>query len=225
MIVKLLYGHEKERSVFRIKKHIHMAVALLISCLAGFLIWYYLNLNIPSVPVLIISEKVSIGEEINSKSVQIKTYPKSAVPRGALSSLSQIAGKTVVSGTLFPGDIIRDIHLAFDNKSLRSILNQLAPGKEAIDLPAGTASGFSGISEGDHVKVFTEVVYGQDMVRVEPVVEDSIVLKTPQKEKKDINSMETYVIAVTPEESIKIAEGIVTGKKFSCSLLPGGESK
>ncbi|NTW06028.1 MAG: hypothetical protein HGA27_07925 [Peptococcaceae bacterium] len=184
-----------------------------------------MNLNIPSVPVLIISEKVSIGKELDSKSVRIKNYPKSAVPKGALSSFSEIAGKTVVSGTLFPGDVVRDLHLAFDNNSLRSILNQLAPGKEAIDLPEGTASGFSGVAEGDHVKVFTEVVYGQDMVKVESVVPDSIVLKTPQKLKNDINSKETYVIAVTSEESVKIAEGIVTGKKFSFSLLPGGEIK
>ncbi|MFZ5651784.1 MAG: RcpC/CpaB family pilus assembly protein, partial [Bacillota bacterium] len=141
-------------------------------------------------------------------------------------------GKTVVSGTVFEGEVIRRGHTAEDTGSLKAVLNSVAPGREAVDLPVETAPGLKGVAVGDRVNVFTEIAVqvGKEAATiVDCVAREAVILATPANSVSDkSNSLAStmdkgsYIIAVTPEESKKVAEGKVRGKKFSFSFLPKG---
>lgn len=212
-----------------IKKISHILIALLLSAAAGGLVWYYVKINTPSVKVLAASEKLPIGTVLGPNNVTLKDYPESVVPKDAETSLQNVTGKTVVSGTVFPGEVIRKGHISSDTGSLKAVLSSLAPGREAIDLPAETSTGMRGITAGDRVNVFTEITIGKDASAVECVAREAVVIKIPPLAAGKENSLAAsapatkgaYIIAVTPQEAKMVAEGIVRGKKFSITLLPG----
>ena len=212
----------------RLKKMSHILVSLLLALAAGGLVWHYVRLNTPSVRVVVASERLAIGTVLGPKQVVLKDYPPVAVPEEAETSIQSVMGKTVVSGTVFPGDVIRRGHITADTGSLKAVLNTLAPGREAVDLPAETSTGLRGIAVGDRVNVFTEVVTGKDTTAVDCVAKEAVVVRVPLPAPGKDSSLAApasrgaYVIAVTPEEARKVAEGTVRGKKFSISLLPAG---
>jgi len=212
----------------RLKKISHILAALLLALAAGSLVWYYVRLNTPGVRVVVASERLAIGTVLGPKQVALNDYPPVAVPEEAETSLQSVMGKTVVSGTVFPGEVIRRGHITADTGSLKAALNILAPGREAVDLPAETSTGLRGIAVGDRVNVFTEITIGKDTTAVDCVAREAVVVRVPLPAPgKDTSlaapaSRGAYVIAVTPEEARKVAEGTVRGKKFSISLLPAG---
>ncbi|MCL6476985.1 MAG: hypothetical protein K6T65_01075 [Peptococcaceae bacterium] len=212
----------------KIKKISHILIALLLATAAGGIVWYYVRINTPSVKVVVASEKLPIGAVLGSNNVTLRDYPVSVVPKDAETSLQNVTGKTVVSGTVFPGEVIRKGHIAADTGSLKAVLNSLAPGREAIDLPAETSVGMKGVSTGDKINVYTEITIGKDTTAVECVAKEAVVLKVPPAVSGSNNSLTAtaskgaYIIAVTPDEAKKVAEGIVRGKKFSITLLAMG---
>jgi len=212
----------------RFKKMSYILAALLLALAAGGLVWYYVRLNTPGVRVVVASERLAIGTVLGPKQVALKDYPLMAVPEEAETSLQSVLGKTVVSGTVFPGEVIRRGHITADTGSLKAALNTLAPGREAVDLPAETSTGLRGIAVGDRVNVFTEVVIGKDTTAVDCVAREAVVVRISLPASGKDSSLAApasrgaYVIAVTPEEARKVAEGTVRGKKFSISLLPAG---
>lgn len=216
----------------KIKKISHILIALLLASMAGGMVWYYVKINTPSVKVVVASDKLPVGAALGPQNVSLKDYPQAVAPMDAETSLQNVVGKTVVSGTVFPGEVIRKGHLAADTGSLKAVLNSMAPGKEAIDLPAETSTGMKGIAVGDRVNVFTEITVGKDTTMVDCVAREAIVIKIPTAASGS-NSLASaapvskgaYVIAVNTEEAKKVAEGTVRGKKFSVSLLPakGGQ--
>jgi hypothetical protein len=159
-----------------------------------------------------------------------KNYPLSVVPADAETSVRNVIGKTVTSGTVFDGDVIRKGHLGAGQGSLAAVLDSLAPGREAIDLPAETAAGLSGVSVGDRVNVFTEITvqFNKEAVTVvDCVAREAVIIRAPPAAAAGKDSSLAaapaargfYVIAATPEEVKKVAEGTVRGKKFSVSIL------
>lgn len=216
----------------RIKRISHILAAMLLASAAGGIVWYYVKTNTPSVKVVVALEKIGIGTVLNSRHVGVKEYPQSVAPRDAETSLQNVLGKAVISGTVFPGEVIRKGHLAADTGSLKAVMISVAPGREAIDLPAETAAGLKGIAVGDRVNVFTELVVqqGKDPVTmVDCAAKEAVVVKIPAATAGGnvlngaaLAVKDSYVIAVTPEEAKKVADGIVRGKRFSLSLLPAG---
>lgn len=207
----------------RIKRISHILLAVVLAAAAGGVVWYYVGINVPSVKVVVADRRMPIGTVIQPGQVVLKDYPIVAVPGEAVRSVQEVTGKTVVSGTIFPGDVIRQGHVASDTGSLKAVLNSIAPGKEAVDLPADTAPGLSGVATGDLVNVYTEIAVGKDVTAVECVAREAVILKAPPVTADRENSpaaVKSYVVAVTPEEAQKVAEGNVRGKKFSVSVLP-----
>jgi len=212
----------------RIKKISHLLIALLLASAAGGLVWYYVRINTPSVRVVVAAERLSVGTVLGSAQVAIKDYPRAVAPGDAETTLQAVLGKTVVSGTVFPGEVIRQGHTAADTGSLKAVLGTMAPAKEAIDLPAETAGGLKGVAVGDRVNVFTEITIARDTTVVDCVARGAVVIRAlPSSPGGGVLTSAgqppkgAYVIAVTTEEAKKVAEGIVRGKKFSLSLLPG----
>ncbi len=216
----------------KIKKISHILTALLLALAAGGLVWHYVKVNTPGVKVVVALDKLPIGTVLNQQNVALKEYPLSVVPKEAETSLQKVRGKTVVSGTIFPGEVIRKGHITADTGSLKAVLGSLAPGREAVDLPAETSTGMRGLAVGDRVNVFTEIVvqHGKDAVtKVDCAAREAVVLKVPlHAEKADSLAASypagkgAYIIAVTPEEAKRVAEGTVRGKKFSITLSAGG---
>lgn len=214
----------------KLKKISHILIAVILAAAAGGLVWYYVLVSVPSKQVVVATGKLPIGTVIGEQNVAIKEYPASVIPPEASLSLDEVVGKTIVSGTVFPGDVIRKGHMASDTGSLKAVLASMAPGKEAIDLPADAAPGLKGVTAGDLVNVYTEITVGKDISAVECVAAGAVILKVPLGSDKD-NALAgqkasgSFIIAVTPEEAPKVAAGNVMGKKFSLSLLPpkGGQ--
>ncbi|MFZ5632123.1 MAG: hypothetical protein ACOY40_04685 [Bacillota bacterium] len=211
----------------KLRKISHVLVAFLLACAAGGIVWYYVKINTPGVKVVVAAEKLPVGTVIGPQHVMEKAYPLSVAPKDAERSLQKTIGKTIVSGTVFQGEVIRGGHIAADTGSLKAVLGSVAPGKEAIDLPAETAAGMKGVAVGDRVNVFTEIEIAKDTSVVECVAREAVVLRVPPVGAREDSlaaaaAKGAYVIAVTPEESKKVAEGIVRGKKFSITLLAKG---
>lgn len=216
----------------RIKKYTHVLVAIMLASVAGGMVWYYVKMTVPGVRVVVAAERMAVGTVIDSRQVAVKDYPRSVAPGDALTSLQSVVGKTVISGTIFPGEVIRGGHITADTGSLKAVLTSVAPGREAVDLPAETAPGMKGIAVGDRVNVFTEVVVQQGrepVTMVDYAAREAYVIRIPPAAATggaiagaSPALKGAYVIAVTPEEARKVADGIVRGKKFSLTLLPAG---
>ena len=212
----------------KLKKISHIILALFLAALAGGLVWYYINANSPSVKVVVASKNLPIGTVLGSQNVTVKTYPASVVPQDAQTSMDSVAGKTVVSGKIFSGEVIRKGHIAADTGSLKAALASIAPGREAMDLPAETSAELRGVKVGDKVNVYTEVTVDKDTTVVDCIAREAIVIDTPQSGSGESSLASVgseggkgaYVIAFTPAEAKLIADGIVRGKKFSVALLP-----
>lgn len=166
----------------KIKNISHILLAVLLASAAGGIVWYYVKINTPSVKVVVALDKLSVGTVLGSQNVSLKDYPMTVVPREAETSLQNVLGKTVISGTVFPGEVIRKGHVASDTGSMKAVLNSMAPGREAMDLPAETAAGMKGISVGDRVNVFTELTVQQGkepVTMVDCAAKEAIVLSVP----------------------------------------------
>ncbi|MFZ5643890.1 MAG: flagella basal body P-ring formation protein FlgA [Bacillota bacterium] len=215
----------------KLKNISHILVAIILASVAGACVWYYVKINTPSVKVVVATGKLPVGTVISPEQVAEKDFPLTALPDEYLSSVDGAIGKTVISGMVFAGDVIRNGHISSDTGSLKAVLNSFAPGREAIDLPSETASGLRGVTAGDRVNVYTEITAAKDVTVVECVARESIVLKVPSVSSSKDNSLAAatskgaYIIAVSPEEAKKVAEGNVRGKKFSLTVLPpkGGQ--
>lgn len=217
----------------KLKKISHILIAIVLAALAGGIVWYYISINTPSKKVVVATAKLPVGTVISSQQVTVKDFPLTALPNEYMSTADELIGKTVVSGTIFPGDVLRKGHVSSDTGSLKAVLNSLAPGKEAIDLPAETAAGLKGVTAGDLVNVYTEITIAKDTTVVECVANQAVVLKVPASSAAKDNSLAgagstvkgSYVIAVNSEEAKKVAEGNVRGKKFALTVLPpkGGQ--
>lgn len=214
----------------KIKKILHILIAILLASAAGGVVWYYTMINTPSSKVVLAAGKLPVGTVISTRDINEKEYPLTAIPPDAVQSAQDVVGKTVVSGTLFSGDVLRKEHIASDTGSLKAVLNSLAPGRVAIDLPEDTATGLKGVTAGDLVNVYTEVTVAKDTTSVECVAAGAVILRTPSASSGD-NSLSgptskgAYIIAITSEEAPKVSDGKVRGKKFSITVLPpkGGQ--
>lgn len=207
-----------------LKRYAHILLGLLLASFAGFLVWYVIEINTPTVPVVKAQAKLPVGTVITSQHITVEKYPQVAVPPDAIQSKAEAIGKTVFEGPVLGGDVIREQHLEANVGSLRAKLNALAPGREAIDLPPGTASGLKGISVGDKVDVYGEVelIMDQQVVtKTDRVAHGAVVLRVPGTKdiKGPVDFEESFVIAVMPGEAQRVASGIVRGKKFSITLL------
>jgi hypothetical protein len=91
----------------------------------------------------------------------------------------------------------------------------MAPGREAVDLPAETSNGLKGVAVGDRVNVYTEyaVANGQEAASVvDCAAREAVILKVPPAGGGSDDSLasaavkRSYIIAITPEEEKKVAK-------------------
>ncbi|OPX89550.1 MAG: hypothetical protein A4E53_01473 [Pelotomaculum sp. PtaB.Bin104] len=109
----------------------------------------------------------------------------------------------------------------------------MAPGRVAVDLPADTAPGLTGVAIGDRVDLYSEMAVvdqtGKSVASsVGPVAKGAVLIGTPNNNNdKQTGPVEkgAYIVAVSPDEQKNVADSAVRGKKFTVFLLPskGGQ--
>lgn len=184
-----------------IKKNIFLIISIVFAATAGLLVYVFVNASAPNIPVVVAAKNLAVGTEISITDVTVKNLPQSAVPSTSFKNPGKLIGQTITVGPVVNGDIIRGEHLSTAS-SLMATLRTMAPeGWAALELPANSGLGLSGLRRGDKVNLFGEVGIASGSI-VDTLVEGAIILNTPNKE----NETKNYVVAVPPEYAKVIAE-------------------
>ncbi|WP_031516989.1 Flp pilus assembly protein CpaB [Desulfofalx alkaliphila] len=209
----------------KIKKILHILIALVLAAGAGFSVWYFLNINNPTVKVVVTRDKLPIGTVVSPNDVTTKLVAKSVMPPNAISDVNDVVGKTVVA-TVFRDEVLRKEHVATNKGSLQAILETIAPNRVAVDLPPDAARGLKGLSVGDKVNIYGEVAFiasdGNAATQISKVATNAIVLYSPDRSK---NNNEAIIIACTPEEEKQIANVLTMGKNVTVFLQQSSDEK
>ncbi|MCL2766483.1 MAG: SAF domain-containing protein [Peptococcaceae bacterium] len=203
------------------KKYLHIIIAVTLAVSAGVFVWVFINLNTPSVNVVITTVKMPVGTVISENHITTRLVAKSVLPAGALTNPADAVGK-VLAHAVLDGDILRQEHVATGKGSLVARLIAAAPGRVAVDLPPEAAQGLTGLTMGDTVNVYGEVYVdfggGQIGAVIQKVADKAVVISAPQAVAKEKNAI---IIACDPNEEQQIAQVLSHNKKVTLFLLPG----
>ena len=197
-----------------------MVIAVVLAIAAGVLVWVFININTPSVSVVLTTTGMPAGTVIRESQITTKLVAKAVLPPGAITNPAEAIGQAL-GFTVLADEILRQEHLAVGRGSLVARLIATAPGRVAVDLPVEAASGLSGLVMGDLVDVFGEVsVYYDGGVAnsIEKVAAQAVIITAPPAGARDNTAI---VIACTVEEEAKIAQVLSQNKKVTLFLLPG----
>ncbi|PTQ50936.1 MAG: Flp pilus assembly protein RcpC/CpaB [Hydrogenibacillus schlegelii] len=195
--------------------------------------WIALQSETPKRTVLVATKTLPIGHVIAEGDVAVRSLPAEAVPEEALRSPQDALGKAITGGPVLSGDVLRTEHV-LPVSGLVSGLATLAPdGWTAVELPAETAKGLKGIRRGDRVAIVTlplQTKDGQGNVVVHDgglLAREAVILATPWvgaggETRNDGGGGEAgqYVVAVPPEDAVRIAQAEVAGQKVALIVLP-----
>lgn len=104
-----------------------------------------------TVPVVVATAPVALGEELTSGVVAVRHLPAPALPQGALGDLTTVLGRRA-AGPLVPGEVLTpvDVHAA-------RLLDGLPADVGATFLPLPEPGVLAAVTEGDHVDVHSPV--------------------------------------------------------------------
>lgn len=213
-------------------------IGLILAIAAATTTWMALNTETPKQTVLVAAKNLPIGHVITEGDVVLKSLPAEAVPETAIRSLREAVGKTITGGPIISGDMLRAEHV-LPVSGIVSGLGSFAPeGWTAVELPAETAKGLKGIRRGDRVAIVTLPLTSKaengDFVVLSNglLAREAVILASPwvsaggdTQAGSEGGSAGQYVVAVPPEDAVKIAQAEVAGQKMALIVLPyeGGE--
>lgn len=213
-----------------LSKNLPLVTGLILASAAAGTTWYALQVETPEVEVLVAQATLSVGHQVTPQDVRVEKLPADAVPPSAVRSFGEIEGTVVTGGPVMAGDVLRREHFAAVS-SLTSDLMTFAPkGWVAVELPPETGMGLKGIRRGDRVAV-VGVPIGNGGAVVEPALlaREAVILATPwvsaegsPATEETGNGVRHYVVAAPPQDAAKIARAVVTGRKVTLILMPGG---
>ena len=202
------------------KKYLHIVIAVALAMSAGIFVWLFVNMNTPSVNVVITTVRLPVGAVINENHLTTKLVAKSILPADALTNPSDAIGR-MLSHAVLADEILRREHVAAGGGSLVARLITAAPGKVAVDLPPEAAQGLTGLVMGDLVNVYgeTAVDFGGGQVGsfVQKVADRAVVVAAPPTGARERTAI---VLACAPEEELQIAQVLSNNKKVTLFLLP-----
>ncbi len=207
----------------KIKKFLHIILALVLAAGGGMAVWWFINSNTPTEKVVVTRGNLAVGTVISPDHIATKLVAKSVMPPNTITKPEEVVGKTLTMSVL-GNEILRREHIITGKGSLNARLATIAPGRVAVDLPSESAQGLKGLEIGDIVNIYGEVgVAGPDgkgATAVEKVATGSIILYAPRTDKAEgIKSRnEAIIIACDPSEEKNIADVLTRGKKVSVFL-------
>ncbi|OIQ59754.1 flagellar basal body P-ring biosynthesis protein FlgA [Moorella thermoacetica] len=211
----------------RLKKNVPFIVSLVFAVAAAVLIYTSVQASRPTVPVLVATRNLSVGEKIALSDVAVKRLPVEAVPQTALRDPRQAAGQTVTGAPILTGDVVRAEHLSAESSLAATLATYAPPGWVAVELPPETGKNMEGVRRGDTVDVYAETAggpNGQGTV-VGLVARGAVVLATPwttvgtSVQQSQSTSSKSFVVAVKPEDAPALASLLVRGKKAAVTLV------
>lgn len=198
------------------KKNMPVVAAIVLALVAALLVYVSIRSMQPTVPVLVATRTLSVGDVIAPSDVAVKRLPAVAVPASALRSPAGAVGKTVAYGPILVGEIVRNEHLLSEGSLLAELRTYASPDWAAVELPADTAVGMKGLRRGDKVDIYGEVPAGNGTVV--SLVSHGIILQN--LEGNDRSENKRYVVAVPANYAPAIADIVVRGRKLTL-VLPG----
>ncbi|SHF61586.1 Flp pilus assembly protein CpaB [Desulforamulus putei DSM 12395] len=205
----------------KIKKYLHIVLAVALATGGGLSAWYFINSNTPTEKVVVTQGKLPSGTILNSSNISTKLVSKSAIPPGAITNPDEVMGKTLNIPVL-GNEILQKDHVTAGKGSLAARLATVAPGKVAVDLPQETAQGLKGLEVGDRVNVYGEVGVstgeGKAATMVDKVAANAIVLYVPNNQEMQPDKTGAIIIACDPSEEQRIAQVLTGGKKVTLFL-------
>lgn len=205
----------------KLKKYLHIVLAVALATGGGLSAWYFINSNTPTEKVVVTQGKLPSGTILNSSNISTKLVSKSAIPPGAITNPDEVMGKTLNIPVL-GNEILQKDHVTAGKGSLAARLATVAPGKVAVDLPQETAQGLKGLEVGDRVNVYGEVGVstgeGKAATMVDKVAANAIVLYVPNNQEMQPDKTGAIIIACDPSEEQRIAQVLTGGKKVTLFL-------
>ena len=202
------------------RKYLHVVIAVLLAAASGVLVWLFVNLNTPSVNVVVTTARLPVGAVLNESYFTTRLVAKAILPADAITNPAEVTGK-MLSHAVLADEILRREHVAVGGGSLVARLITAAPGKVAVDLPPEAAQGLSGLVMGDLVNVYGEVAVefsgGQVGSMVQKVAERAVVVAAPPVGAREKTAI---VLACEPEEELQLAQVLSNNKKVTLFLLP-----
>ena len=198
------------------KKYLHVILAVVLAVAAGLIVSMFISNNTPSVNVVVSTTRLSAGTVLQSNYVTTRMVAKSLLPGDAITDVNAVTGM-VLNYPVLEGDVLREEHVTAGRGSLMARLMNTAPGKVAVDLPAETAQGLTGLSVGDEVNVYGEAVVmynGEYGTSIEKVADRAQIIYAPGS-----TGNGAIIIACTPEEEKSLAYVLSSSKKVTLFLL------
>ncbi len=204
---------EKKSITEVLKKNVFVVLFVVLAIIASATIYYTVKAMSPTAPVIVASDTIRVGEVIEKGMLTVKYLPPDVVPPTAYSTAQDLLGKTVVSGPIIYGDMIRQEHLSTVG-SLKSLLHTFTPeGWHAIELPAGMGLGLQGLKKGDYVQIYGET-FTEEGLMAGIIVPDAILLSVAGYDITEGN----HIIAVPKEYVGVIADSLVKGTPLALAL-------
>lgn len=201
------------------KKNLPVLAAFALAFVAALLVFVSVKSMQPTVPVLVATRNLSVGDEITPSDVTVKRLPAVAVPGSALRRVESAAGRTVAFGPILNGEIVRSEHISGESSLYAALRAYASPDWAAVELPADTAVGMKGLRRGDRVDIYGEVPSGNGTVV--SLVSHGVILQN--LEGNDKSESKRYVVAVPANYAPAVADIVVRGRKLTL-VLPGGAS-
>lgn len=201
------------------KKNLPVFVAFALAFVAALLVFVSVKAMQPTVPVVVATRNLSVGDQITSSDVAVKRLPAVAVPESALRRAESAVGKVVAFGPVLSGEIVRNEHISDESSLYTALRTYASPDWAAIELPSDTAIGMKGLRRGDKVDIYGEVPSGNGTVV--SLVSRGIILQNLDGSDKSENKR--YIVAVPANYAPAVADIVVRGRKLTL-VLPGSSS-
>ncbi|WP_028963195.1 Flp pilus assembly protein CpaB [Sulfobacillus thermosulfidooxidans] len=112
--------------------------------------------HVPTVQVLVAAQPIAAYEPVTASLVTVKTYPESAVPSGAFSSLAGLNGAWTTEA-ISPGVPLVSSEVFFP-KTANVLAARINPQDMAIDIPLSSTNAIDGlIMPGDNIALFITI--------------------------------------------------------------------
>jgi Flp pilus assembly protein CpaB len=197
---------------------LYIAIALLLSLLAGLLTFLYLDglqqRSLPTAAALVARRPIAPGELIDPPAVETRLLPRIVLPDSALTSSAEAAGRIARFG-LAANEIVLQSDVAIDGGA--GLSARLPDDRWAMVLPAGwLASPLAEHAEGDRLDLLA-YQNGHAAAETGLIVESVEILSVPAGNGGEVT------LAVSLEQAVSILYARTNGFQVVALLRPRGQ--
>lgn len=163
--------------------------------------------------VVVATEEIKFGTEIDNSMVKVIDWPQEAFPEGAFTAKSEVINDSNRRAltTIYPGEPILAAKITGEN-GRAGLAGIIAPGKRAVTIPVNTVNGVAGfIQPGDHVDIIITKDGRGDEGTTSTVLMGNIKILSVDQNAGSRNETAQVADSVTIETDTKGAKKIALG--------------